>query len=101
MPVQAKSIPYMLAGRDLMIQSRTGSGKTGAFLLPIIERVTPGAGTAYVGSDFARAFSETRDFLANGDTGPQDFLRAVCAERVVEVCAALDTSSQTLSPEER
>ena len=39
MPVQAKAIPYMLAGRDLMIQSRTGSGKTGAFLLPIIDRL--------------------------------------------------------------
>jgi len=29
-PVQAKSIPYFLAGRDMMVQSRTGSGKTGA-----------------------------------------------------------------------
>ncbi len=44
MPVQAKAIPYMLAGRDLMIQSRTGSGKTGAFLLPILDRVEPGGG---------------------------------------------------------
>jgi ATP-dependent RNA helicase DeaD len=39
MPVQAKAIPYLRAGRDLMVQSRTGSGKTGAFLLPILERV--------------------------------------------------------------
>ena len=37
MPVQAKSIPYLLAGRDLMIQSRTGSGKTGAFILPLFQ----------------------------------------------------------------
>jgi ATP-dependent RNA helicase DeaD len=40
-PVQAKSIPYMLADRDLMVQSRTGSGKTGAFLLPILARLDP------------------------------------------------------------
>ena len=39
MPVQAMSLPYSLAGRDLMIQSRTGSGKTGAFLLPLLESV--------------------------------------------------------------
>ena len=39
MPVQAMSFPYSLAGRDLMIQSRTGSGKTGAFLLPLLESV--------------------------------------------------------------
>jgi len=40
-PVQAKAIPYMLDRRDLMIQSRTGSGKTGAFLLPIIAELDP------------------------------------------------------------
>jgi ATP-dependent RNA helicase DeaD len=39
MPVQAKAMPYLRAGRDLMVQSRTGSGKTGAFLLPILERI--------------------------------------------------------------
>ncbi|MHC4957901.1 MAG: DEAD/DEAH box helicase [Planctomycetota bacterium] len=41
MPVQARSMPYVLAGRDLMIQSRTGSGKTGAFILPMLERIDP------------------------------------------------------------
>jgi ATP-dependent RNA helicase DeaD len=38
-PVQAKAMPYIMAGRDMMIQSRTGSGKTGAFIMPIIERI--------------------------------------------------------------
>jgi ATP-dependent RNA helicase DeaD len=38
-PVQAKSIPYLLSGRDVMIQSRTGSGKTGAYLLPIMKKL--------------------------------------------------------------
>jgi ATP-dependent RNA helicase DeaD len=41
MPVQARGIPYLLAGRDMMIQARTGSGKTGAFLLPMLERLDP------------------------------------------------------------
>lgn len=39
MPVQARGIPYLLAGRDIMVQARTGSGKTGAFLLPMLERL--------------------------------------------------------------
>ncbi len=39
LPVQARALPYLLSGRDVMIQSRTGSGKTGAFLLPILERI--------------------------------------------------------------
>ncbi|MDI6742008.1 MAG: DEAD/DEAH box helicase [Smithella sp.] len=38
-PVQAKSIPYFLAGHDMMVQSRTGSGKTGAYILPIIQKI--------------------------------------------------------------
>ncbi len=38
-PVQAGAIPYMRARVDLMAQARTGSGKTGAFILPILERV--------------------------------------------------------------
>ncbi|MEW6368900.1 MAG: DEAD/DEAH box helicase [Acidobacteriota bacterium] len=41
MPVQARAIPYLLAGRNMMIQARTGSGKTGAFLLPMLERIDP------------------------------------------------------------
>ncbi len=41
MPVQAGVAPYLLAGRDIIVQSRTGSGKTAAFLLPLIERLIP------------------------------------------------------------
>jgi ATP-dependent RNA helicase DeaD len=41
MPVQAKAMPYLLQRRDLMVQSRTGSGKTGAFLLPMLTLLDP------------------------------------------------------------
>jgi ATP-dependent RNA helicase DeaD len=41
MPVQSKAIPYLYAQRDMMIQSRTGSGKTGAYLLPIMGLINP------------------------------------------------------------
>ena len=41
MPVQSKAIPYLFAQQDMMIQSRTGSGKTGAYLLPILEMINP------------------------------------------------------------
>jgi len=41
LPVQARAIPYVLAGRNLMVQSQTGSGKTGAFILPILHRIDP------------------------------------------------------------
>ncbi len=41
MPVQARALPYLLAGRHMLIQARTGSGKTGAFLLPMLESLDP------------------------------------------------------------
>jgi ATP-dependent RNA helicase DeaD len=37
--VQARAIPLARAGRDLMVQSRTGTGKTTAFGVPIVEKV--------------------------------------------------------------
>lgn len=41
MPVQAHALPYLMAGRDIMVQSRTGSGKTGAYLLPLLSLLDP------------------------------------------------------------
>jgi ATP-dependent RNA helicase DeaD len=38
-PVQAAAWPLVMAGRDLLVQSRTGTGKTLAFGLPVLERV--------------------------------------------------------------
>jgi len=37
--VQEKAIPHALSGKDLMVSAQTGSGKTAAFLLPILERM--------------------------------------------------------------
>jgi ATP-dependent RNA helicase DeaD len=41
-PVQTQAIPVLRAGRDLLAQAQTGTGKTAAFAIPIIERVDPG-----------------------------------------------------------
>lgn len=38
-PVQAKSIPVALQGKDLIAQAQTGTGKTFAFVLPILEKI--------------------------------------------------------------
>jgi len=38
-PIQARAIPHLLAGRDLLGLAQTGTGKTAAFVLPILQRL--------------------------------------------------------------
>ena len=44
-PIQRDAIPPLLAGRDLLGQAATGTGKTAAFALPLLQRLEPGPAT--------------------------------------------------------
>jgi len=79
LPVQAKAIPYVRAGHDLMVQSRTGSGKTGAFVIPILERIDPQEASCQ-----ALVLVPTRE-LARQVAGEADKLSAGSGARVVAV----------------
>src|SRR5215210_2155857 len=41
-PIQREAIPPLLAGRDLLAQAPTGTGKTAAFALPMLQRIRLG-----------------------------------------------------------
>src|SRR2546421_1383133 len=43
--IQARTIPALLAGRDLIGQAQTGTGKTAAFALPILQRLDVASAT--------------------------------------------------------
>src|SRR5450631_3306598 len=50
-PIQAAAIPHVLAGRDLLGLAQTGTGKTAAFALPILQRlsnIAPGNGRRHI-----------------------------------------------------
>src|SRR5947207_2187814 len=51
-PVQREAIPPLLAGRDLLAQAPTGTGKTAAFALPMLQTLevgrTPNGGTSAI-----------------------------------------------------
>ena len=50
-PIQARAIPLVLAGRDLLGLAQTGTGKTAAFALPILQRlaeIAPGHGHRHI-----------------------------------------------------
>src|SRR5438046_167008 len=45
-PIQREAIPHLLAGRDLVGCARTGTGKTAAFALPLLQRLAATAPTS-------------------------------------------------------
>ena len=42
-PIQSETIPVILEGRDVIGQAQTGTGKTAAFAIPVIEQLEPGS----------------------------------------------------------
>ena len=45
-PIQAQAIPLVISGKDIMGGAQTGTGKTAAFTLPILQRILPFASSS-------------------------------------------------------
>jgi superfamily II DNA/RNA helicase len=65
-PIQAATLPDSLAGRDVLGRGRTGSGKTYAFLLPIVARLSDG-GVARPRTPRALILAPTRELVGQID----------------------------------
>ena len=63
-PIQEKAIPYLLEGRDLIGIAQTGTGKTAAFMLPILDRLVRCRRARHIGHPRALVLSPTRELAA-------------------------------------
>ena len=63
-PIQEKAIPYLLDGRDLIGCAQTGTGKTAAFMLPILDRLVKVRRPRHIGHPRALVLSPTRELAA-------------------------------------
>ncbi|MDQ3307270.1 MAG: DEAD/DEAH box helicase [Actinomycetota bacterium] len=63
-PIQAATLPDALAGRDVLGRGRTGSGKTYAFALPILDRLADGHGKRLPGRPRALILAPTRELAS-------------------------------------
>ncbi len=71
--VQAEAIPPALAGRDLMVSSRTGSGKTASFMLPALMRVLAARDKAAAERKAAPPVDAAPERAERSDRGPRGF----------------------------
>ncbi len=62
-PIQQVTLPDSLAGRDVLGRGRTGSGKTYAFLLPVVARLVASGRTARRGAPRALIMAPTRELV--------------------------------------
>jgi superfamily II DNA/RNA helicase len=66
-PIQADTLPDSLAGRDVLGRGRTGSGKTYAFLLPVVARLAQSSSRRRAGSPRALVLAPTRELARQID----------------------------------
>jgi superfamily II DNA/RNA helicase len=74
-PIQAATLPDSLAGRDVLGRGRTGSGKTYAFLLPLVARLSGGR-KARPGAPRALILAPTRELVMQIDAALQPLAAA-------------------------
>jgi len=93
-PIQAQAIPFALEGRDIMASAQTGSGKTAAFLLPTLQRLTkrsekPGKGPR------ALVLTPTRELAAQVEKNAQAYSKNMRWFRTVSIVGGASFGYQT------
>lgn len=63
-PIQEQSIPHLLNGRDLLGTAQTGTGKTAAFVLPLLQKLSRSTTRPWPGTPRALVLAPTRELAA-------------------------------------
>ena len=93
-PIQAASLPLALAGRDLIAQASTGSGKTVAFGIPLVEQLDPALWLVQ-----ALVLCPTRELADQVTLEIRRLARAHGNIKVVTLCGGVALRGQTQSLE--
>jgi superfamily II DNA/RNA helicase len=92
-PVQSQAIPAALAGRDLLVSSQTGSGKTAAFMLPALHRLADDARSQGRGPRLL-VLTPTRELAQQVAVASQKYGRHLRQARVVSVVGGMAYPAQ-------
>jgi ATP-dependent RNA helicase RhlE len=85
-PIQIAAIPLILAGHDVIGIAQTGTGKTAAFVLPILMKLAESKQTVMQGNNAARNRQSGRSRAGeNSDRGPRALVVAPTRELVVQI----------------
>ncbi|GAB3880012.1 DEAD/DEAH box helicase [Terrabacter terrigena] len=76
-PIQTATLPDSIAGRDVLGRGRTGSGKTYAFLLPLMTRLSQSGGRRQARRPRALILAPTRELVAQIDTAMAPLAKAL------------------------
>ncbi|KAH3855741.1 probable ATP-dependent RNA helicase DDX56 [Dreissena polymorpha] len=95
-PIQERAIPLALEGKDILAQARTGSGKTGAFSVPIIQKVLTSKQTAIEQCVKALILTPTKELCSQAYKNILE-LTSCCSREV----KCVDVSPQVPLPTQR
>ena len=96
-PIQAQAIPLVLEGRDLMAGAQTGTGKTAAFTLPLLQKLLPQASTSASPARHpvrALILTPTRELAIQVEESVKTYARHVPLRSLV-VFGGVDIKTQT------
>ena len=76
-PIQAEAMPYLFEGRDSIGSAQTGTGKTAAFMLPILDHLVKVRRPRHIGHPRALVLSPTRELAAQTAENVKKFSKHV------------------------